>query len=121
MGKTGFRTYYFISVAPKVTIDGDQRQYVATGTNLQLTCRFNALPPVSGVQWVKDGNVIASTLTAPLNGSRVNISLHNESQAQLVITAVSLADCGNYTCNVTNNVGISSNWTSIVIQGMLRC
>lgn len=104
-----------------MTIDGDKIRYVANGTDLRMTCRFNALPPVSEVQWVKDGNVIASTLTAPSNRSRVDISHSNESQAQLLITAVSLRDSGNYTCNVTNNVGSSSNRTSIVIQGMSRC
>ena len=86
-----------------------------------LKCQFNALPTVSEVQWVKDGIVIASTLTTPSNVSGVTISHHNESQAQLSIIAVTLEDAGNYTCNVTNNVGSSSNWTSIVIQGMLRC
>ena len=114
-------SYHWILVAPEVTIDGDQKRYLANGTDLLLKCQFNALPTVSEVQWVKDGIVIASTLTTPSNVSRVTISHHNESQAQLSIIAVSLEDAGNYTCNVTNNVGSSSNWTSIVIQGMLRC
>ena len=114
-------SYHWILVAPEVTIDGDHKRYLANGTDLLLKCQFNALPTVSEVQWVKDGIVIASTLTTPSNGSRVTISHHNESQAQLSIIAVSLEDAGNYTCNVTNNVGSSSNWTSIVIQGMLRC
>ena len=115
-------SYHWILVAPEVTIDGDQKRYLANGTDLLLTCQFNALPTVSEVQWVKDGIVIASTLITPSNGSRVTISHHNESQTQLSIIAVSLEDAGNYTCNVTNNVGSSSsNWTSIVIQGMLRC
>ena len=114
-------SYYLILVAPEVTIDGDQKRYLANGTDLLLTCQFNALPTVSEVQWVKDGTLIASTLTTPSNGSRVTISHHNESQTQLSIIAVSLGDAGNYTCNVTNNVGSSSNWTSIVIQGMLPC
>ncbi|XP_022800131.1 hemicentin-1-like [Stylophora pistillata] len=107
-----------VQFAPEVTIDGDKIRYVANGTDLRMTCRFNALPPVSEVQWVKDGNVIASNLTAPSNRSRVDISHSNENQAQLLITAVSLGDSGNYTCNVTNNVGSSSNRTSIVIQVM---
>ena len=111
--------YYLILVAPEVTIDGDQKRYLANGTDLLLTCQFNALPTVSEVQWVKDGTLIVSTLTTPSNGSRVTISHHNESQTQLSIIAVSLGDAGNYICNVTNNVGSSSNWTSIVIQGML--
>ncbi|XP_066014896.1 hemicentin-1-like [Pocillopora verrucosa] len=106
-----------VQFAPEVTIDGDQKRYLANGTDLLLTCQFNALPTVSEVQWVKDGIVIASTLITPPNGSRVTISHHNESQTQLSIIAVSLEDAGNYTCNVTNNVGSSSsNWTSIVIQ-----
>ncbi|XP_022810525.1 hemicentin-2-like, partial [Stylophora pistillata] len=105
-----------VQFSPEVAIDGDQVQFVANGTHLQLTCRFNALPPASEVQWIKDGTVIASTLTAPPNGSRVNISHYNESQAQLSIKAVSLKDSGNYTCNVSNVVGSSSNRTSIIVQ-----
>ena len=103
-----------------MTIDGDQIHYVANSTNLLLTCRFNALPPASEVQWLNNGNVIASTLSVPSNGSRATISHHNESQAQLLITPVFLEDAGNYTCNVTNVVGSSSNWTLIIVQGMLR-
>ena len=114
-------SYYLILVAPEVTIDGDQKRYLANGTDLLLKCQFDALPTVSEVQWVKDGIVIALTLTTPSNGSRVTIPHHNGSQAQLSIISVSLEDAGNYTCNVTNNVGSSSNWTSIVIQGMLPC
>lgn len=105
-----------VQFSPEVAIDGDQVQFVANGTHLQLTCRFTALPPASEVQGIKDETVIASTLTAPPNGSRVNISHHNESQAQLSIKAVSLKDSGNYTCNVSNVVGSSSNRTSIIVQ-----
>ena len=114
-------SYYWILVAPEVTIIGDQKRYLANGTDLLLTCQFKALPTVSEVQWVKDGIVIASTLATPLNGSREPILHQNESHAQLSIIAVSLENAGNYTCNVTNNVGSSLNWTSIVIQGMLPC
>nr|XP_058964944.1 hemicentin-2-like [Pocillopora verrucosa] len=109
-------TSIVIQVAPEVTIDGDQIHYVANSTDLQLTCRFHALPPASEVQWLNNGNVIASTLTVPSNGSRATISHHNESQAQLLITTVSLEDAGNYTCNVTNVVGSSSNGTLIIVQ-----
>ena len=101
-----------------MTIDGDQIHYVANSTDLPLTCRFNALPPASEVQWLNNGNVIASTLSVPSNGSRATISHHNESQAQLLITTVSLEDSGNYTCNVTNVGGSSLNWTLITVQGM---
>ena len=113
-------SYHLILVAPEVTIDGDKKRYLANGTDLLLTCQFNALPTVSEVQWVKDGIVIASTLTTPSNVSRVTIPHHNESQAQLLITTVSLEDAGNYTCNVTNVVSSSSNWTSIIVQGMFH-
>ncbi|CAH3163905.1 unnamed protein product [Pocillopora meandrina] len=105
-----------VQFAPEVTIDGDQIHYVANSTDLQLTCRFHALPPASEVQWLNNGNVIASTLSVPSNGSRATISHHNESQAQLLITTVSLEDAGNYICNVTNVVGSSSNWTLITVQ-----
>ena len=71
------------------------------------------------MQWIKNGTVIATNTTVLINDSRVTIPHYNESEIQLSITAASLKDAGNYTCNVTNDVNSTSDTTSIVIQGVL--
>ena len=106
----------YFSVEPEVTIDGDQEQYVAKGSNIRLICRYEASPPVSEVQWIK-GTVIARNTSMLINDSRVTIPSFNESQIQLSITAASLKDGGNYTCKVTNILGSMQDTTMIIIKG----
>ena len=102
---------YFLveSEEPGVTIDGDQEQYVAKGSNIRLICRYDASPPVSEVQWIKDGTVITGNTSKLINDSRVTIPSFNENQIQLTITAASLKDGGNYTCRVTNILNYFKN------------
>ena len=107
----------YFSVEPEVTIDGDQEQYVAKGSNIQLICRYEASPPVSEVQWIKEGTLIARNTSVLINDSRVTIPSFNESQIQLSITAASLKDGGNYTCKVTNILGSMQDTTMIIIKG----
>ena len=108
-----------ISDVPAVTIDGDPTQFFARGSDLQLTCRYNASPPVSIVRWKINGTVIA--INASVNSSyasRIAIPHYNESQIQLTISTTTSQDAGNYTCNVTNDLGSSSDTTVIVIEGV---
>ena len=109
--------FIWISDEPEVKIDGDQKQFIAKDNNVKLICRYNASPPVSEVQWLKDGKVIAKNSTATENGSRVTIIHYDESLSQLSITSASLNDSGNYICKVTNEVDSTSDSTSIAIQG----
>ena len=99
------KSLIWISDEPEVTIDGKQEQFIAKGENFTLICRYNASPPVSGVQWIKDGNVIPSIF-------------YNESLSQLAIASASSQNSGNYTCNVTNNVNDTTDSILLVIQGM---
>ena len=108
----------YLSVKPKVTIDGDQEQYVAEGSNVRLICRYDASPPVSEVQWIKDGTVIAGNTSRLINDSRVAIPSFNGSQIQLSITAASREDGGNYTCSVTNILNSTQDTTLITIEGI---
>ena len=101
-----------------MTIDGGQKHYVPKGANIQLTCRYNASPPVSEVQWIKNRTVIVTNTTVLINDLRVIIPHYNESKIHLSITAASLKDGGNYICNVTNDVDSTSDTTLIVIEGM---
>ena len=107
----------YFSVEPEVTIDGDQEQYLAKGSNIWLICRYEASPPVSEVQWIKEGTEIAGNTSVLINDSRVTIPSFNESQIQLAITAASLKDGGNYTCKVTNILGSTQDTTIIIIKG----
>ena len=107
----------YFSVEPEVTIDGDQEQYLAKGSNIWLICRYEASPPVSEVQWIKEGTVIVRNTSVQINDSRVTIPFFNESQIQLSITAASLKDGGNYTCKVTNILGSTRDTTMIIIKG----
>ena len=99
------KSLIWISDEPEVTIDGKQEQFIAKGENFTLICRYNASPPVSGVQWIKDGNVIPNIF-------------YNESLSQLAIASASSQNSGNYTCNVTNNVNDTTDSILLVIQGM---
>ena len=95
-----------------------QVQFVIKGRQLLLNCQYNASPPVSEVQWQKNGTVIARNHSVEINDSRVTIPHYNESQVQLVINATTPQDTGNYTCLVINNSGNLSDTTSIIIQGV---
>ena len=107
----------YFSVEPEVIIDGDQEQYLAKGSNIWLICRYEASPPVSEVQWMKEGTVIVRNTSVQINDSRVTIPSFNESQIQLSITAASLKDGRNYTCKVTNILGSTRDTTMIIIKG----
>ena len=107
-----------IAVIPTVTIDGDPTQFKALGFDMQLTCRYNASPPVSEVLWEKNGTVIARNKSAAINSSRITIPRYNESQSQLTVLNATSQDAGNYTCSVTNSVGNLSDTTVIFIEGL---
>ena len=108
----------YILVDPEVTIDGDKEKIVAKGDDIKVTCRHKALPPVTEVQWIKDGEVISTNSTKVINNSRLSILHFNESLMQLSISTAIVADSGNYTCNVTNMVNSSSDSTSIIVKGV---
>jgi len=130
--ETSFPKYFIltlncgsIAVVPEVTIDGDETQFKARGYDMQLTCRYNASPPVAEVLWKKDGiviarniSVVANSSSVVINSSRINITHYNESQIQLTINTATPEDAGNYTCDVRNDVGNSSDTTVIVIEGV---
>ena len=90
---------------------------MAKGSNIWLICRYEASPPVSEVQWIKEGTVIVRNTSVQINDSRVTIPFFNESQIQLSITAASLKDGGNYTCKVTNILDSTRDTTMIIIKG----
>ena len=106
-----------IAVRADVKISGSKPKFVEISKQIHLTCQYNASPPVSEVQWVKDGNVIARNGSGIGNGL-VNVTQFTESQSQLLISSTTTQDEGNYSCSVTNTVGKSSDTTSVLIQGM---
>ena len=106
-----------ITVRADVKISGSEPKFVEINKQIHLDCQYNASPPVSEVQWVKDGNVIARNGSGIGNGS-VNVTQFTESQSQLLILSSTTHNEGNYTCFVTNTVGNSSDTTSVLIQGM---
>lgn len=101
-----------------MAIDGNPTQFVAKGNDMQLTCRYNASPPVSEVLWKKDGTVITRNASVENNDARVTIAHYNATQIQLTINTTTSNDAGNYTCTVTTDVGNSSDTTVIVIEGV---
>lgn len=107
-----------VEAVPTVRIDGDQTQFVARGYGMLLTCQYHALPSVSEVQWKKDGTVIARNTSVEINDSRIIIPHFNDTHVQLTINATTSQDSGNYSCNVANDMGNSSDTTTILIEGM---
>ena len=90
---------------------------MAKGSNIWLICQYEASPPVSEVQWIKEGTEIAGNTSVLINDSRVTIPSFNESQIQLSITAASLKDGRNYICKVTNNLNSTQDTTMIIVKG----
>ena len=111
------RKILMITVRADVKISGSEPKFVEINKQIHLDCQYNASPPVSEVQWVKNGNVIARNGSGIGNGS-VNVTQFTESQSQLLILSSTTHNEGNYTCFVTNTVGNSSDTTSVLIQGM---
>lgn len=109
-----------IADVPAVTIDGDSKQFIARGHEMQLTCRYDASPPVSNVRWELNGTVIAINASVNISDSRIAIPHYNESLIQLTVNPTTSQDAGNYTCNVTNDMGHSSATTVIVIEGVFH-
>ena len=102
---------------PEVTIIGVQEQFMIKGSQLLMTCQYNALPAVSEVQWKKDFTMVARNESVEINDSRLTIPHYNQSRVQLSINATTPPDTGNYTCLAINDVGNSSDTKSIIIQG----
>lgn len=102
---------------PDVTIIDGPRQFAVVGKSKELICKYDALPPVSKAQWIKDGDVIARNSSLLVNESRFSVLYYNESQIQLLINQSTSQDAGNYTCLIINSVGNSSQKTSVISQG----
>ena len=102
---------------PNVTIIDGPRQFAVVGKSKELICKYDALPPVSKAQWIKDGDVIARNSSLLVNESRFSVLYYNESQIQLLINQSTSQDAGNYTCLIINSVGNSSQKTSVISQG----
>ena len=102
---------------PGVVMIGGPQQFAIVGKIRKVICEYDAVPPVSEVQWIKDGDVIARNFSVLVNESRLTVSHYNESQIQLLINQSTSYDAGDYTCLVINAVGNSSQKTSIISQG----
>ena len=108
----------FVNVdIPGVTMIGGPQQFAIVGKVKKLLCEYDAVPPVSEVQWIKDGDVIARNFSVLVNESRLTVSYYNESQIQLLINQSTSHDAGNYTCLVINAVGNSSQMALVISQG----
>ena len=102
---------------PDVTIIDGPRQFAVVGKSKELICKYDALPPVSKAQWIKDGDVIVRNSSLLVNESHFSVLYYNESQMQLLINQSTSQDAGNYTCLIINSVGNSSQKTSVISQG----
>ena len=108
----------FVNVdIPEVTMIGGPQQFAIFGKVKKLLCEYDAVPSVSEVQWIKDGDVIARNVSVLVNESHLTVSYYNESQIQLLINQSTSHDAGNYTCLVINAVGNSSQMALVISQG----
>ena len=111
-----YASFYNVDI-PGVTMIGGPQQFAIVGKIKKLLCEYDAVPSVSEVQWIKDGDVIARNSSLLVNEPRLTVSYYNESQIQLLINQSTSHDAGNYTCHVINAVGNSSQITSVISQG----
>lgn len=107
-----------VKYKPAVEIVGLGKLSLAIGSQMQLTCRYNASPPVYEVQWVKDGPVIARNATV-IGNERANISKFTVSESILTVISMVTQDGGDYKCLVANVLGNSSATTSVIISQVL--
>ncbi|XP_068713160.1 muscle, skeletal receptor tyrosine protein kinase-like [Montipora foliosa] len=104
-----------VKYKPAVEIVGLGKLSLAIGSQMQLTCRYNASPPVYEVKWVKDGPVIARNATV-IGNERANISKFTVSESILTVISSITQDGGDYKCLVANVLGNSSATTSVIIS-----
>ena len=92
-------TFLFISVS-RARILGDRDVLVQVGSDINLTCRAEESPEApSTVTWFKDEIRVDNLLV------RGGISVVTESRrrsSNLLVSKVTKADAGNYTCAPTN-------------------
>lgn len=94
------KSYQLLVVVSKARIIGDKDVLVQTGSDINLTCRAEQSPvPPRTVAWYRNGARVNTLL------KRGGISVVTESRrptSNLLISKVTKADAGNYTCAPSN-------------------
>lgn len=90
-------------------------RYMEEGSRAKILCSVIKGDPPITIRWLKDSRLLTSSA---LNA--ISISTLDEFSSAIVISKVSLAHRGNYTC-IASNAASSSNYTAeAVVYGELR-
>ena len=96
---------------PPVIIDGPSEMKRLSGENVTFTCTVQA-EPVHPLQWLFNGELIQPSATHIM-------TTMGETQGNLTIVNISLADAGNYTCFAENVHGNASASEMLLVQGIV--
>ena len=97
---------------PPVITDGPSEMKRLSGDNVTFTCRVQA-EPVHSLQWLFNGELIQPSTTHI-------ITAIGETQGNLTIVNISLADAGNYSCFAENVHGNASASETLLVQGITQ-
>ena len=90
-------------------------RFMEEGSRAKILCSVIKGDPPIAIRWLKDSRLLTSSA---LNA--ISISTLDEFSSAIVISKVSLAHRGNYTC-IASNAASSSNYTAeAVVYGELR-
>lgn len=105
-----------ITVPPDISSTAASNMALLLGSELSLTCDYEAVPLPTMVQWLINDTLFLN----PEENSRVTVDT-NETRSILILTELQRNEGGNYSCNVTNSQGSTiQKLTTVYILGMLH-
>ena len=101
--------YTLPPVAPDVTVDSEDLVLVPLGSELQISCSLEGIPPPDTVTWRHNGSVLLT--------SDPVISIEN-STTSTSLTRMDISEDGGglYECEASNEVGSNAANTTVGVQ-----
>ena len=82
-------------------------------TKLKISCTPQEGSKPFHFEWHREGRL----LVEPFHRFKISF---DEDESELIIPRLSFEDSGNYSCTVRNDYGSDTQWTQIVVKGLLN-